>query len=118
MHPSCTVFFFFNDTATTEIYTLSLHDALPISAGDGAVGLEPAGVTTPRADLRKRARGRGRLAGAVAAPAGHRAVGPEPAAVAIPRAQLGERARRRRRLPELRLAPAGDEAGGPGPGAV
>src|SRR5436853_7597158 len=26
-------FFFFNDTATTEIYTLSLHDALPISAG-------------------------------------------------------------------------------------
>src|SRR6266487_6691125 len=32
--PSCQVipllFFFFNDTATTEIYTLSLHDALPI----------------------------------------------------------------------------------------
>src|SRR5437899_8644618 len=27
--------FFFNDTATTEIYTLSLHDALPISRGDG-----------------------------------------------------------------------------------
>src|SRR3712207_8752208 len=26
-------FFFFNDTATTEIYTLSLHDALPISRG-------------------------------------------------------------------------------------
>src|SRR2546421_6838963 len=26
------LFFFFNDTATTEIYTLSLHDALPISA--------------------------------------------------------------------------------------
>ena len=25
-------YFFFNDTATTEIYTLSLHDALPISA--------------------------------------------------------------------------------------
>src|SRR6266851_832130 len=30
MMPS--IFFFFNDTATTEIYTLSLHDALPISA--------------------------------------------------------------------------------------
>src|SRR5256885_5323193 len=36
------LFFFFNDTATTEIYTLSLHDALPISipeeefVGDGA----------------------------------------------------------------------------------
>src|SRR6185312_15735834 len=27
------LFFFFNDTATTEIYTLSLHDALPIPAG-------------------------------------------------------------------------------------
>src|SRR2546430_17197938 len=27
----CLFFFFFNDTATTEIYTLSLHDALPIS---------------------------------------------------------------------------------------
>src|SRR2546430_4928408 len=31
-------FFFFNDTATTEIYTLSLHDALPISS---SVPLEP-----------------------------------------------------------------------------
>src|SRR2546422_8593607 len=30
--PRCSLFFFFNDTATTEIYTLSLHDALPISA--------------------------------------------------------------------------------------
>src|SRR3989442_14602086 len=29
--PSLLFFFFFNDTATTEIYTLSLHDALPIS---------------------------------------------------------------------------------------
>src|SRR5256885_17220108 len=29
--PVCLFFFFFNDTATTEIYTLSLHDALPIS---------------------------------------------------------------------------------------
>src|SRR2546422_6972011 len=28
------LFFFFNDTATTEIYTLSLHDALPISLDD------------------------------------------------------------------------------------
>src|SRR5260370_39718119 len=35
--PTCPVaifFFFFNDTATTEIYTLSLHDALPISRAD------------------------------------------------------------------------------------
>src|ERR671928_1625055 len=39
-------FFFFNDTATTEIYTLSLHDALPISTrranlADVAVHLHP-----------------------------------------------------------------------------
>src|SRR2546427_7633864 len=32
------LFFFFNDTATTEIYTLSLHDALPIS-GQRVLGL-------------------------------------------------------------------------------
>src|SRR3712207_7443459 len=32
MLPGMYNFFFFNDTATTEIYTLSLHDALPISA--------------------------------------------------------------------------------------
>src|SRR5256885_10930909 len=31
----CAFFFFFNDTATTEIYTLSLHDALPISRRPG-----------------------------------------------------------------------------------
>src|SRR5256885_11015256 len=31
MNAAYSIFFFFNDTATTEIYTLSLHDALPIS---------------------------------------------------------------------------------------
>src|SRR3712207_8858414 len=51
----------FNDTATTEIYTLSLHDALPISPDKpGFLGrhvdllgrsLEPAGETTPDAVL-------------------------------------------------------------------
>src|SRR5260370_35564316 len=30
LHSPLCLFFFFNDTATTEIYTLSLHDALPI----------------------------------------------------------------------------------------
>src|SRR5205807_10136616 len=34
-------FFFFNDTATTEIYTLSLHDALPISGNTLTVGDTP-----------------------------------------------------------------------------
>src|SRR2546425_11297278 len=32
--PYISLFFFFNDTATTEIYTLSLHDALPICRFD------------------------------------------------------------------------------------
>src|SRR2546430_17362045 len=32
--------FFFNDTATTEIYTLSLHDALPICPGAGREGID------------------------------------------------------------------------------
>src|SRR6266511_6198517 len=45
-------FFFFNDTATTEIYTLSLHDALPISA-------YPHSASAPRARLN-----RGRCCGA------------------------------------------------------
>src|SRR5262245_65836528 len=34
--PSACLFFLFNDTATTEIYTLSLHDALPISPSCGS----------------------------------------------------------------------------------
>mgnify|MGYP006992678957 CR=1 FL=1 len=34
------LFFFFNDTATTEIYTLSLHDALPISKPNNQLHLE------------------------------------------------------------------------------
>src|SRR5258706_16455516 len=37
-HLSYFFFFFFNDTATTEIYTLSLHDALPISLRHWNVG--------------------------------------------------------------------------------
>src|SRR2546422_11056293 len=42
-------FFFFNDTATTEIYTLSLHDALPIfdAAFCSAVRVTFAGSMTP-----------------------------------------------------------------------
>src|SRR2546425_8286662 len=38
--PLIILFFFFNDTATTEIYTLSLHDALPISFLDEMSGLD------------------------------------------------------------------------------
>src|SRR5258707_14644726 len=39
-------FFFFNDTATTEIYTLSLHDALPISGREAAGGETISGPRT------------------------------------------------------------------------
>src|SRR6266496_6517743 len=38
LHLLFSVFFFFNDPATTEIYTLSLHDALPISRVRALVG--------------------------------------------------------------------------------
>src|SRR3712207_9584189 len=41
------LFFFFNDTATTEIYTLSLHDALPISCL-APHGARCVALTTPR----------------------------------------------------------------------
>src|SRR3712207_8873663 len=41
-------FFFFNDTATTEIYTLSLHDALPISRITGSRSARPGSSTSTR----------------------------------------------------------------------
>src|SRR2546430_2631217 len=40
------IFFFFNDTATTEIYTLSLHDALPIFAPSASSSRVPSSQTT------------------------------------------------------------------------
>src|SRR3989442_10048436 len=49
------LFFFFNDTATTEIYTLSLHDALPISS------TSTSGAPPSVACLRERDRTRKRL---------------------------------------------------------
>src|SRR6267143_6697045 len=59
---STMIFFFFNDTATTEIYTLSLHDALPISAqrepGDARVAEhaqyrhQRLGIARPHPELR------------------------------------------------------------------
>src|SRR2546426_2567758 len=59
-HPSidCTLFllfFFFNDTATTEIYTLSLHDALPILRHDARERQSP----EPGAEQRDRERSHG-----------------------------------------------------------
>src|SRR6266571_8752522 len=53
-------FFFFNDTATTEIYTLSLHDALPICAGRARATTRRRDRDRPRArPPRRRPRGSG-----------------------------------------------------------
>src|SRR3712207_8759223 len=49
------VLFFFNDTATTEIYTLSLHDALPISRRRRHRAHRPARVAAARRGGRARA---------------------------------------------------------------
>src|SRR2546429_5277918 len=67
MHLTFFSFFFFNDTATTEIYTLSLHDALPISPpatncspprrqGQAASASAPAPTTTSSTTDRKSTR--------------------------------------------------------------
>src|SRR2546422_7943244 len=66
------MFFFFNDTATTEIYTLSLHDALPISRAsrsaargrrrrraDGPAPPEPRAAFAPARPAPRPRRGRG-----------------------------------------------------------
>src|SRR2546428_4960142 len=66
-------FFFFNDTATTEIYTLSLHDALPICRPRA----EPAGGP--------RGRGRARRPGPAAARSGRPPAPAAPPARAPPR---------------------------------
>src|SRR3712207_7084168 len=57
-------FFFFNDTATTEIYTLSLHDALPISGlGEPAVRGVQHGRLTRRQGMEGKATKQGSLSG-------------------------------------------------------
>src|SRR5256885_9799177 len=49
----CFLFFFFNDTATTEIYPLSLHDALPILFRDKASGEEQLALVHAALDTTK-----------------------------------------------------------------
>src|SRR3712207_7079998 len=59
------IFFFFNDTATTEIYTLSLHDALPIYCpflvNTVALGYRKSRDYRPRPSLFRGARHRGAI---------------------------------------------------------
>src|SRR2546430_17423592 len=62
--PRMSLFFFFNDTATTEIYTLSLHDALPILTLPPAGSLSISGTAMAAfmiAHLQKGAFGSGRI---------------------------------------------------------
>src|SRR2546430_12697477 len=69
-------FFFFNDTATTEIYTLSLHDALPICRDRTD---REAGTRVHGAGARQEDRGRGdRLAGPAQHEERHRAADAQP----------------------------------------
>src|SRR3712207_7714183 len=58
--------FFFNDTTTTEVYTLSLHDALPISRSRRRA-IVPPWICAPEA-MAARARPRARLSGWTAPP--------------------------------------------------
>src|SRR5256885_12979164 len=68
-------FFFFNDTATTEIYTLSLHDALPIShQPHRMVTLLSYNRHTPKASQKKRPRAFRGLRGAAWPSGGHGAL--------------------------------------------
>src|SRR3712207_7267207 len=76
-----TMIFFFNDTATTEIYTLSLHDALPILRAGSVRG-------APR-----------RVPGGLP-PAGKRALRPAPPRPHCPRAQCAGRPAAPRRSEE------------------
>src|SRR3712207_7619173 len=80
MKKNTSYFFFFNDTATTEIYTLSLHDALPIYRSQGPCG-----------DAHARA-----VRGARVGAAPHRVTGREP-----PRGLAGSGARSEEHTSEL-----------------
>src|SRR2546430_15232840 len=105
MYIPVSTFFFFNDTATTEIYTLSLHDALPISARalHGHRGRDrPDGADR---GLRAATGGRGR--GALAAGGRH--------AGADRRQRLGGGAAAPPSPPEPLPAPAAAWAAGPPP---
>src|SRR5258708_31799637 len=59
LFPPISLFFFFNDTATTEIYTLSLHDALPIYSAEyttllpALVALTSCAISQPSAAINR-----------------------------------------------------------------
>src|SRR3990172_13385547 len=92
------ILFFFNDTATTEIYTLSLHDALPICARLVALA-EPAVLARRAHRLARDVRGAPGALGGDDHPAAHDGVLPELRHVSDPRAAAVARAARRARPP-------------------
>src|SRR3712207_9245688 len=92
-------FFFFNDTATTEIYTLSLHDALPISPSGCALAGQPDALAVLDAGRDPHRDGAG-LRGDPVAVAGRAGVVDDLPGAAAVAARLGER--------ERALAAAGD----------
>src|SRR2546425_6683379 len=67
------LFFFFNDTATTEIYTLSLHDALPICARDTGTHAHDGNKTESRKTIQEDRQSGNRRLGSRPAPARRRA---------------------------------------------
>src|SRR5215203_6240354 len=76
--------FFFNDTATTEIYTLSLHDALPISPTACSRACVPPAGSSPRPRRRRALRGgEARCPASASAAARHSRVHQRGAAIAI-----------------------------------
>src|SRR5207249_6138086 len=111
LHYRSFLFFFFNDTATTEIYTLSLHDALPISrperVGEGheqrgagvrarAVGQDDAVAAGCHDLTRCDGRGRGGGSACTGAPGRANAPGPPPSPRGRSSAPRGPRPRRAR----------------------
>src|SRR5271169_5790601 len=93
-------FFFFNDTATTDIYTLSLHDALPIYACSSArFASKPFSAMRISSTVRKCRE----TEECLAAVQGHKVCGPaQPAGL-----ESGEAVARPVAAPELSLPPAG-----------
>src|SRR2546430_15964443 len=89
------MFFFFNDTATTEIYTLSLHDALPISCR-ASTRTQRRGTGLPRPGRPRPPRGAGSSSGLL--PPLERAATPLEERDAAPHAAHGGRHVEHRRL--------------------
>src|SRR6266436_8716242 len=110
-------FFFFNDTATTEIYTLSLHDALPICSAASARARSGRFTPSPRWSSRSPSTA---CSGARATPAAWRCASPASSAIGPTRApptptpstRSAASCRRPRRARDLRVRERSIDTGG------